>query len=264
MSASVQALARAPALRHAVGGPGARACPPRATTPPVGSLLMGWLLGLAQGIRHGLEPDHVAAVSTMLAEQKTARSSIFFAAVWGVGHALMLVGVGGILFLLRREMPGDVARWFELFVAAMLVGLGIRALRQSVKAGRSGRAVPHRHGATVHTHGAATEHVHVRRWALAQRPLVVGLLHGLAGSGALTALVASSFRSPATGLVFMGLYGIGAMIGMALLAGALGVPLARAMRSRLGPPVTLAAAGSFSLVLGFVWGWPIVRAMMSG
>jgi hypothetical protein len=225
---------------------------------------MGWLLGLAQGVRHGLEPDHVAAVSTMLAGQKTARSSMFFAAVWGVGHALMLVGVGGVFFLLRQQMPGGVARWFELAVAAMLVGLGVRALRDSVEAGRSGRPIAHRHGATIHTHGAANEHLHVRRWALARRPLAVGLVHGLAGSGALTAFVASSFRSPMTGLTFMALYGVGAMIGMALLAGALGVPLARAMRSPLGPPVTLAAAGALSLGLGFVWGWPIVRAMMSG
>jgi high-affinity nickel-transport protein len=231
------------------------------------SLLIGLLFGLAQGLRHAFEPDHIAAVSTMVAEQRSARASIFFAAMWGAGHALMLLVVGGALFVLRREMPQRLAHGFELLVAVMLIALGVRALRQAVRAGRagaSGASLVHRHGTRTHVHGVAESHVHVRRWTLARRPLLIGIVHGLAGSGALTAIVASSQPSAASGLLFMALYGAGATLGMALLAGFAGVPLARAMRTRYGAPILLGVTGVFSLALGLVWGWPIVHAMTLG
>lgn len=228
------------------------------------SLLMGWLLGLAQGLRHAVEPDHLAAVSTMVAEQRSARASLFFAAMWGAGHAFMLLAVGGVLFVLRQQMPDRVAHGFELVVAAMLIALGVRALRQAARAGRNTVPERHHHGARAHAHGApAAGHLHVRGWILARRPLLIGVVHGLAGSGALTALVAGSYPSAASGLLFMLLYGVGAMIGMALLAGFAGVPLARAMRTRYGATILLGVTGAFSLILGFVWGWPIVHAMVS-
>ncbi len=222
------------------------------------SLLMGWLFGLAQGMRHAFEPDHIAAVSTMVAEQQSARASMFFAAMWGIGHALMLLAVGGVFFVLRQQMPEGLAQGFELVVAGMLIALGVRALRQAVRAGRTGSPVLHRHGAHAHVHGAEERHVHVGRWTLARRPLLIGVVHGLAGSGALTALVAASFESAVAGIVFMALYGAGAAVGMAVLAGFAGVPLASVMRTRYGAASLLGVTGAFSLVLGFVWAWPIV------
>lgn len=225
------------------------------------SLVVGWLFGLAQGVRHAIEPDHLAAVSTVVAEQRSARASMFFAAAWGVGHALVLCVVGGVLFVARHEMPERLEHLFELGVAVMLVGLGLRAIRHAVRAGRGGAVTMHRHGAHTHAHGASAPHVHLRGWTLARRPLLIGVVHGLAGSGALTALVASSFGSAASGLLFMALYGAGAAIGMALLAGVVGVPLARFMSTRWGSTILLGSTGAFSLVLGFVWGWPIVHAM---
>lgn len=229
----------------------------------MGLLLMGWLFGLAQGVRHAFEPDHLAAVSTMVAEQRSARASAFFAAMWGAGHALVLLAVGGALFVLRKEMPERAAHAFELVVAVMLVALGLRALRQAARAGRIGPPVAHSHGAVPHHHVGLVQHVHIRGWSVARRPLVIGIVHGLAGSGALTALVASSATSAASGLVFMALYGAGAMVGMALLAATVGVPLARAMRTRYGTTILLGVTGLFSLVLGLVWGWPIVHAMVA-
>jgi len=235
--------------------------------------LLGWIFGLAQGVRHAFEPDHLAAVSTMVAEQRSARASMFFAAMWGAGHAAVLLAVAGALFVVRAEMPPSLASAFELVVAGMLIALGVRALRQAVRAGREGPSVLHRHGAQAHAHGARAAHVHVGGWTLARRPLLIGVVHGLAGSGALTALVASSFHGPdaagtgtyasaASGLFFMLLYGVGATIGMALLAGTVGVPLARAMKTRWGGAILLGASGALSVILGLVWVWPIVHAMV--
>ena len=250
----------------------------------MGALLMGWLFGLAQGFRHAFEPDHVAAVSTIVAEQRSAKRATSFAAIWGIGHAFMLFVVGGLLLTLRRKMPQPMGEVFEFGVALMLIVLGIRTLAEAYR--RRPRNVPaecrdherdrardgdrdhrdrRRHGHDLRAHGSLNESLPRGRgkWARARRPLVIGLVHGLAGSGALTALVASSFDSTAAGLLFMAIYGTGAMAGMAALAGVTGVPLARVMRSRLGPPILLGITGAISLAFGFVWGWPIVRAWIT-
>ena len=105
-----------------------------------------------------------------------------------------------------------------------------------------------------HVHDGAAEHLHVRRFTLAKRPLFVGIVHGLAGSGALAALVLPKLSSMIHGVVFMALYGLGAMLGMAILAGVLGGPLARLARTKRGLPAVLAVSGVLSLGLGLVWG----------
>jgi len=223
--------------------------------------LLGLLYGLAQGMRHAFEPDHLAAVSTLVAEQRSARASTFYAAAWGVGHATVLLVVGGALFLLRARVPDRVAEAFELVVAAMLVLLGVRALFRS-RALRADRDTVERgHARTT------APHVHVidlRRWRAARQPIVIGCVHGLAGSGALTALVLATGPSPAAGFVMLALYAGGAMLGMTLLAGVLGVPLARVVRSGSGMPILLGVSGAASLLLGIAWGYPIVVRFVAG
>jgi high-affinity nickel-transport protein len=196
--------------------------------------LLGWLLGLLNGMRHALEPDHVAAISTLVAEQSSGRRAARFALLWGLGHAAVLLVVGGGLVIARRGMPPHVEQAFELGVAGMLVLLGGRAIRKAIALAR---------------HGAAHEHMH------ATRPMLIGVVHGLAGSGAITAIVLAKLPDPVVGLVFIALYGLGATLGMALLAGFAGVPLASlARRSHRAVPVLLGVTGLASLVLGIGWG----------
>jgi cytochrome c biogenesis protein CcdA len=141
----------------------------------------------------------------------------------------------------------------------MLIALGLRALRQAREAGRASPFTDR--DATRPGEMAASEVGHLVWSRGALRPLGIGLVHGLAGSGALTAAVASKYPSALGGMLFIVLYGLGATLGMALIAGTFGQPLARAMRTRRGPRLLLGAAGTFSLVLGVVWGWPVVCAM---
>jgi hypothetical protein len=221
------------------------------------TLWIGCLFGLGQGVRHALEPDHLAAVSTVVATQRSVRTSMFFAVCWGLGHCLMLVAVGAPLFLARRQVTEPLGSVFELFVAAMLVTLGMRALRRAYGAG----GLPLQPGDAVSLEAKATATTGGRPAVSAMQPLAIGVVHGLAGSGALTLVVASNYRSALAGLLFILVYGLGAAGGMALLAGAVGLPLARAMRTRLGPPLLLGTTGAFSLVLGLLWGWPALRAV---
>ena len=210
------------------------------------STLLAMVFGLLQGVRHAMEPDHLAAVSTLMAEQRSTRGSVGYAALWGLGHALMLLAVGGALFLLRTRLPPALEDVFELGVAVMLVGLGLRGLNLA----RHFAPTPHAHAQGQAAGGQAS--------GSRLRPLFIGLVHGLAGSGALSAIVLAKASSALAGLAFLAVYGAGAALGMALLAGVAGVPLARLVRSPRGMPLLLGVTGVLCVGLGLGWGYPLL------
>jgi high-affinity nickel permease len=207
---------------------------------PAFELLTGSALGSLLGMRHALEPDHLTAVSTLVTGERSSMRAALLGASWGVGHTLSLVVVGAALVLLRAEMPARVADLFELVVAIMLVALGIRAIY-------SGRR----------------PHVHAHDWKMARRPLLVGAVHGLAGSGALTALVLATLSSTTARITYMALFGIGSTVGMALLTSALGWPLARMSGNRQTLRALSVAVGCVSIALGLFWGYPLTSRLLS-
>ena len=218
-------------------------------------------LGSLLGMRHALEPDHLAAVSTLISEEPNGYKAAWLGACWGFGHTIALVAVGIVLLVLRAEMPPGVANAFELLVAVMLIALGIRAIYQAVHLGEAGPVHAHQHGDLVHAHHAAVPHVHVGARALARRPLIVGAVHGLAGSGALTALVLATLPTTAAQLTYMGVFGLGSTIGMAALSGVLGWPLARLGARRGLARLVSIAVGCLSLAMGIAWGYPLLARL---
>jgi hypothetical protein len=144
----------------------------------------------------------------------------------------------------------------------MLIALGLRAIYLAARQGPAGPAHVHHHGGTVHVHHGAPAHIHIGTWTLARRPLLVGAVHGLAGSGALTALVLTTLPSTAARLTYMVVFGLGSTLGMAALSGLLGWPLAQAGRHRgLARGLSL-AVGCASTVLGVVWGYPLAGKVL--
>jgi len=233
---------------------------------PVFEVLTGSALGSLLGMRHALEPDHLTAVSTLVASAPGRPSRVHAAmlgASWGLGHTLSLVIVGAVLIVLRAEMPARVADLFEMLVAVMLVGLGIRAIVLAVRQGPVGPAHTHHHGQVVHKHEGAAPHVHVGRWTLARRPLLVGAVHGLAGSGALTALVLATLTTTTARLTYMTLFGLGSTVGMAVLSGLLGWPLAKMGTNRALARAMSVAVGCVSIALGLFWGYPLTSRLLS-
>jgi high-affinity nickel-transport protein len=219
------------------------------------STLLTSLLGLVIGMRHALEPDHLAAISTLATENKGAKAGLWLGALWGLGHSLSLLVVGGALALLEAKMPDPVALGFELAVSVMILGLGVRAIAQSLREGRAGRLMTHAHGPLHHAHAAPMAHVHLRSWTLSTRPLLIGVVHGLAGSGALTALVLAELPSTGARLAYIAVFGLGSVVGMALLTGLAGVSLRGMARSpRLGSAF-LGVAGLISSGVGVWWGF---------
>ena len=225
---------------------------------PVLELISSSGLGSLLGMRHALEPDHLAAVSTLVTGERSSFKAAFLGMCWGLGHTFALIAVGTLLVVLRAEMPVRVADAFELCVALMLVGLGLRAIYLAARQGPDGPAHVHHHGDTTHVHHGAPAHVHIGAWTLARRPLLVGAVHGLAGSGALTALVVATLPSTAARLTYMIVFGLGSTLGMAALSGALGWPLARAGSNRRFARGLSLAVGCVSTVLGLVWGYPLL------
>jgi nitrile hydratase accessory protein len=218
---------------------------------PQTGLLTSAGFGFLLGIRHALEPDHLAAVSTLMTGERSSTKAAWLGACWGLGHTLTLVAAGTLLVLFRAEMPSLAAGIFELGVVLLLIGFGVRAMRQATAADPVGST-------HSHVHGAASGTSQGRRWTFARRPLVVGAVHGLAGSGALTALVVATLPSTSTRLGYLLLFGAGSIVGMALLSGVLGWPLARVGGHRGTARALSLAVGGVSTALGLYWGLRLI------
>jgi hypothetical protein len=190
-------------------------------------------LGFLLGMQHALEADHIAAVSSIAARRSQVGDIVRHGLTWGLGHTLTLFAFAGAALLLGRAIPESMARPIETAVGIMLVGLGSHVLWRLWR----DRVHFHRHGhgdGTVHFHvhshagevvpHARTAHAHEHgfRW----RTLLVGLMHGMAGSAALLVLTVSQASTPAVGLGYVALFGIGSMIGMGALSALIAVPLA--------------------------------------
>jgi hypothetical protein len=195
-------------------------------------------LGFLLGMQHALEADHIAAVSSIAARRTHVADIVKHGLTWGLGHTLTLFVFAGAAILLGRAIPENFARPLETAVGIMLVGLGAHVLWRLWR----DRVHFHRHGhgdGTVHIHahshaGEITPHLrnlHAHEHGFRWRTLLVGLMHGMAGSAALLVLTVSQASSPAVGLGYVALFGVGSMIGMGALSTLIAVPLAVSARS---------------------------------
>ncbi|MBI4475146.1 MAG: sulfite exporter TauE/SafE family protein [Acidobacteria bacterium] len=188
-------------------------------------------LGFVLGMRHALEPDHLVAVSTLVSRNNSIARSSMAGALWGAGHTASLFVCGAVALALRSSIPKEFVTWAETAVAIVLVLLGINALRQLTKIWKL-----HVH---VHTHdGSRHIHFHLHRKAEAEihehqhhssnqaKSFLVGMLHGLAGSGALMVLVFATVPSIISGLIYIVLFGLGSIGGMLLLSSIISIPFA--------------------------------------
>lgn len=220
------------------------------------------LLGVVLGMRHALEPDHLAAVSTLATQQRSGREGLWLGVVWGLGHSFSLLVVGGTLALVGEQMPPAVTASFEVAVAVVIIALGVAALRRSFIEGTTGTHSTHSHGEVEHSHPGAMEHLHLSGWTLSTRPLLVGILHGLAGTGALTALVIAELPTFGARFAYLAVFSLGTMLGMALVTGLAGVPMMRLARAPRVAAGLLSLAGVFSIVIGVWWAAQSVRSLL--
>lgn len=194
------------------------------------------LLGFLMGLKHALEADHLAAVATLASTTRGPRGSMLQGAAWGMGHALTLLVVAALGLLFHAAIPDRWAHVLEALVGVMLVFLGGQVLWRVRLQGVHVHV--HRHGdGTVHLHAhghppgqphaaAAHDHDHTHARGVPGRALLVGAMHGMAGSAAVLLLVTLELGgSPWMALAFVALFGAGATLSMAVMSAVIAMPL---------------------------------------
>jgi len=179
-------------------------------------------LGFFLGMRHATDSDHVVAVTTIVSREKSVRAASLVGALWGVGHTFTIMLVGGAIILFGIVFPARVGLTMEFSVALMLVLLGamnVLGFRKDVQKLRS----KHVHSGPFADHADDVAHGVPRSSAL--RSLVVGTVHGLAGSAAVALLVLSTIRNAGWALIYLFVFGVGTVAGMMLITSALAAPL---------------------------------------
>ncbi len=237
---------------------------------PAGPVLGILGMGLLFGIKHATEADHIAAVGAIVSEQDGLSRALRTGGLWGTGHTLAILLAGVLVVGLRLTIPGPIARGLEFCVALMIIALGGAALTRALRICPGIHVHRHAHDSHSHAHlhfhdaekghlpgrdAAAELHAHHALRHVGYKPLLVGMMHGLAGSAALTLLVLAQIRSVPLGLTYLLVFGTGSIGGMALMSMVISLPFsATASRPMLGRALQI-AAGAVSLGFGLFYAW---------
>ncbi len=243
-------------------------------------------LGFFLGMRHATDPDHVIAVATIVARQRKAGSAALIGTAWGLGHTLTILVVGGGIILFGWVIPERLGLSLELAVGVMLIVLGVANLRDLLRLFRRRPARTassahvhshaHSHGDYVHTHSHGHDpeaHSHPpdrtpvtwldRRLGTIGvyqllRPMIVGVVHGLAGSAAVALLVLAAIANPGWSMLYLLLFGLGTIAGMMIVTAAIALPVRYAgARSGLFARRLRVAFGLVSVGFGCFLAWRI-------
>jgi nickel/cobalt transporter (NicO) family protein len=218
--------------------------------------------GLILGFKHATEADHVMAVSTIVSEHRNLVKVAVVGGLWGLGHTLTLVAIGIVVLMLGVAIPERISQYLEFGVGLMIIGLSGTALRRIFRRPTDLHVQTHAHGTNRHSHvhfgDNHTEHDELsenhshRVNQIGLKPLLVGAMHGLAGSAALTLLVLTQVKSLVLGISYLLIFGFGSVLGMMVVSTLIGVPFA--LSSRRLTKVTFglqAVAGFAGLSFGF-------------
>jgi ABC-type nickel/cobalt efflux system permease component RcnA len=225
------------------------------------------LLGLVTGLRHSIEADHVAAVLSVVASnRKNIKRASILGAIWGLGHTTSLFVAGLVVLLLAVNISDTISNRLEFGVGIMLVFLGVttftgwsigkffKGLRRR-KWSSSHDHIHHHQGNVVHSH----RHVHDDEHGHGHKSLIIGMIHGMAGSGALLVIVLSTINSIPLGLAYIAIFGAGSIGGMVGISTLMGIPFVKlsdsakiSMALRYAAAITTLAIGA-GLIYDLVW-----------
>ncbi|OCA84110.1 urease accessory protein UreH [Bacillus sp. FJAT-27225] len=206
-------------------------------------------VGFILGIRHAIEPDHVIAVSTIASQSKKLWHASLAGVFWGIGHTVTLVIVGLVVILMKNEIPEKLAMSLEFLVGIMLVYLGVRTILSFKnihihihKHGYDGEDHPH-----IHSHQSSGEHDHKHKHhnTTYLGSVFIGLVHGLAGSGAMILLTMSTVKSAGEAAIYISIFGAGTVIGMFFFTTIIGIPFVLSEKRRT-------VSRTFGLITGVI------------
>ncbi|NOT63945.1 MAG: hypothetical protein HOP19_27340, partial [Acidobacteria bacterium] len=195
--------------------------------------------GFVVGLIHALDPDHLAAISTMVCKRRSLWRSALIGGWWGLGHTLALLAAGVLVILLQFRISLEFEQALEFGVAIMLVGLGLNVLWHFVA---------RKSDDTVHPHPHPAPSAGVK---LGWRPLLIGIVHGMAGSAALLFLIVGKLSTASQKFLFLIVFGFGSIGGMMLMSALLSLPAYwTAERFAAAHKGVRLVAGGFSLCVG--------------
>ncbi len=196
-------------------------------------------MGLLIGMRHAVEADHLAAVASMATRAHNVRETVRVGASWGLGHTLTLLLLGGVVLWMDAQVPERFAEGLEFVVGIMLMLLGADVIRRMWRKGIHFHVHEHADGVRhfhAHAHDGSVPHErdphaheHLSwREALDGRALLVGMVHGMAGTAALVLLTLQTLHDVWLGLLYIVIFGIGSIVGMAAVSAIIALPLHKA------------------------------------
>ncbi|EEF63112.1 hypothetical protein [Pedosphaera parvula] len=224
------------------------------------TLLSFLFLGFFLGMRHAMDADHVVAVTTIVSRERTIRNAAMIGIVWGIGHTLTLLLAGGMIIFLGVVVPTRLGLSLEFSVALMLILLGFLNFKNFAASltrstGMDGmRPNEFKPGDVAQHEGFACDHLReaelqacenrVSGWRFlglelkwghlssyqTLRPLIIGIVHGLAGSAAVALLVLPLIQKPFWAIAYLMIFGGGTIGGMMLITAAMALPFSRTAR----------------------------------
>src|SRR5438094_476122 len=232
-------------------------------------------LGFALGLKHATEADHLAAVSSIVSERRSIWQSASVGLLWGLGHTVALLVAGFFVIAIGIAIPEEVANLLELLVALMIIFLGTRVLYMILRNRPDIHVHAHTHNGQPHihlhfhdeshTHGLGLTHNDEHNGLSGWRPVLVGVVHGLAGSAALTLLVLSEVvrnGSALLGFMYLLLFGLGSIGGMLAMTSLIGVPISLGVRSFQGALLPMRAlAGILSTSFGLFYAFRVIEKL---
>lgn len=247
----------------------------------MGPLLPAAALGFLLGLQHATDPDHLVAVATVATRERRVADAVRVGVFWGLGHMLTLTVAGAAIVALGLSLGPVVRTGLESMVALMLVLLGALRLRDVTRGldtvaadhltarhthdhHEAVHSHPHAHGADVHSH----PHLHPSRHLLgvvglaggrlAGRATLIGAVHGMAGSAAVSLLVLATLDSPWTAAVYLAVFALGTMVGMTAFTAAMAYPVAVVLRFKRARRIVAFSAGLGSIAFGVFYAWRLM------
>jgi len=215
-------------------------------------------VGFLLGLRHALEPDHMIAVSTIASRSGSLLKAAMAGIFWGIGHTMTLLIVGMLLIGIRVTIPPAVEQWLEAGVGIMLIVLGWMSVRAIWKEKVHVHAHEHDGERHIHFHSHKNqgdhEHHHVENPHRAS--ILIGMIHGIAGSGALAMMTMASIDTTMQAIIYILLFGLGTILGMLMFTLFLGLPfILFAKYSEKTVQILGIATGCLSIIYGVYYAY---------
>jgi len=201
-------------------------------------LALTLLFGLLLGMKHATEPDHIVAVSTIASRTNKLSLSSLAGVFWGIGHTLTLLVVGMIVISLKQHIPEIVVTWMEMAVGMMIIVLAVASFRATWR---------------------MNEHQPLRIQHLHMKSMLIGVVHGMAGSAGMVLLALTTVETSWQAFALIVAFGLGTVIGMMIFTTLLGLPFLFARPKQTLYRALVQVVSIFSLVYGVYYMYEIGR-----